>query len=132
MHDFHFPHLNLLTLSSVQSQAYILDVHVCCMTSENFRCTGHAGTSIDRGKCRLTIVHAPVFFFFFFFVQDIYYSNYTELIKKKVTTKFLTTVITEGEKKGKVLRTYNYLHFTVISLQPKNGRAIAECGLFYK
>ena len=68
----------------------------------------------------------------FFVVQDIYYSNYTELIKKKLTTKFLTTVITEGEKKGKVLRTYNYLHFTVISLQPKNGRAIAECGLFYK
>ena len=37
MHDFHFPHrLNLLTLSSIQHQAYILDVHVRCTTSETF------------------------------------------------------------------------------------------------
>ena len=36
MHDFHFPHLNLLTLSSIQRQAYILDVHVRCTTSETF------------------------------------------------------------------------------------------------
>ena len=36
MHDFHFPHLNLLTFSSIQRQAYILDVHVCCTTSETF------------------------------------------------------------------------------------------------
>ena len=36
MHDFHFSHLNLFTLSSIQHQAYILDVHVCCMTSETF------------------------------------------------------------------------------------------------
>ena len=36
MHDFHFPHLNLLTLSSIQRQAYILDVHVRCRTSETF------------------------------------------------------------------------------------------------
>ena len=34
MHDFHFPHLNLL--SSIQRQAYILDVHVRCATSETF------------------------------------------------------------------------------------------------
>ena len=39
MHDFHFPHLNLLTLSSIQRQAYILDVHVQhvrCTTSDTF------------------------------------------------------------------------------------------------
>ena len=36
MHAFHFPHLNLLTLSSMQRQAYILDVHVRCTTSETF------------------------------------------------------------------------------------------------
>ena len=36
MHDFHFPHLNLLTSSSIQRQAYILDVHVRCTTSETF------------------------------------------------------------------------------------------------
>ena len=33
MHDFHFPHL---CLSSIQRQAYILDVHVRCTTSETF------------------------------------------------------------------------------------------------
>ena len=59
MHDFHFPHFNLLTLSSIQRQAYMLDVHVRCTTSEiflqreNLRCTGHATTSIDRGNCWL-------------------------------------------------------------------------------
>ena len=36
MHHFHFPHLNLLTLSSIQRQAYILDVHVRSVTSETF------------------------------------------------------------------------------------------------
>ena len=36
MHDFHFPHFNLLTLSSIQRQAYILDVDVRCTTSETF------------------------------------------------------------------------------------------------
>ena len=36
MHDFHFPHLNLLTLSSIQRQADILDVNVRCTTSETF------------------------------------------------------------------------------------------------
>ena len=30
------PHLNLPTLSSIQRQAYILDVHVRCTTSETF------------------------------------------------------------------------------------------------
>ena len=51
----------------------------------------------------------------FFFLQDIYYANNKELIKKKLLTKFQTTLITEGEKKGKVLHdTYNYLHFTII------------------
>ena len=34
MHDFHFLHLNLL--SSIQRQAYILDVHVRCTTSKTF------------------------------------------------------------------------------------------------
>ena len=77
MHDFHFPHLNLLTLSSIQSQAYI------------------------------------------FFIQDIYYSNYKELIKKKLITKVQSTVITEGEEKGKVLHTCNYLHFTIIHIPAK-------------
>ena len=33
MHDFHFPHL---CLSSIQRQAYILDVDVRCTTSETF------------------------------------------------------------------------------------------------
>ena len=36
MHDFQFPHLNLLTLSNIQRQAYIFDVHVRCTTSETF------------------------------------------------------------------------------------------------
>ena len=36
MHDFHFQHLNLLTLSSIQRQADILDVHVRYTTSETF------------------------------------------------------------------------------------------------
>ena len=36
IHDFHFPPLNLLTLSSIQRQAYILDVHVRCTSSETF------------------------------------------------------------------------------------------------
>ena len=36
MHAFYFPHLNLLTLSIIQRQAYILDVHVRCTTSETF------------------------------------------------------------------------------------------------
>ena len=36
MRDFHFPHFNLLKLSSIQHQAYILDVHVRCTTSETF------------------------------------------------------------------------------------------------
>ena len=54
----------------------------------------------------MTFMH--VFFVFFFvlfcfFLQDIYYANKKELIKKKLLTKFQTTSITEGEKKGKVL-----------------------------
>ena len=50
----------------------------------------------------------------FFFLQDIYYANNKELIKKKLLTKFQTTLITEGEKEGKVLHdTYNYLHFAI-------------------
>ena len=36
MNDFHFPHINLLTLSSIKREAYILDVHVRCTTSETF------------------------------------------------------------------------------------------------
>ena len=36
MHDFHFPPLNLLTLYSIQRQAYILDVHVRRTSSETF------------------------------------------------------------------------------------------------
>ena len=42
-----------------------------------------------------------------------------ELIEKKLITKFRTTVITEGETKGKVLHTYNYLHFTIIYVTAK-------------
>ena len=36
MNDFHFPDINLLTLSSIKREAYILDVHVRCTTSETF------------------------------------------------------------------------------------------------
>ena len=36
------------------------------------------------------------FFLFRFFLQDIYYANNKELIKKKLLTKFQTTLITEG------------------------------------
>ena len=36
MNDFHFPHFNLLTLSSIKREAYILDVHIRCTTSETF------------------------------------------------------------------------------------------------
>ena len=64
------------------------------------------------------------FYLIFFFIQDICYTNYKELIKKKLITKFQTTVITEGEKKGKVLHTYNYLQFPIIYVtvkkQPRN------------
>ena len=66
------------------------------------------------------------FYSIFFVIQDICYANYKELIKKKLITKFQTTVITEGETNRKVLRTYNYLHFTIYTLQPKNSCAIAE------
>ena len=34
MHHFLFPHNNFLTLSSIQGQAYILDVYVRCTTSD--------------------------------------------------------------------------------------------------
>ena len=50
-------------------------------------------------------------------MKDIYYSNYKERVKKKLITKLQTTVITEGEKKGKALRTYNYLHSTIIAVE---------------
>ena len=36
IHYFHFIHLNLLTLSSIERQADILDVNVRCTTSETF------------------------------------------------------------------------------------------------
>ena len=37
MHDLiHFPPLYLLTLSSIQRQAYILHAHVRCTSSESF------------------------------------------------------------------------------------------------
>ena len=70
------------------------------------------------------LINAPHFLFNFFF-QDIRYADYKELIiKKKLITKPQTTVITEGEKKGKVSHTYNYLHFTIIYVtvkkQPRN------------
>ena len=51
------------------------------------------------------------FYLFFFF--------YKELIEKKLITKFRTTVITEGEKKGKVSHTYNYLQFPIIYVTVK-------------
>ena len=70
------------------------------------------------------LINAPHFLFNFFF-QDFRYADYKELIiKKKLITKPQTTVITEGEKKGKVLHTYSYLHFTIIYVtakkQPRN------------
>ena len=37
-----------------------------------------------------------LFVFLCFFLQDIYYANNKELIKKKLLTKFQTTLITEG------------------------------------
>ena len=52
----------------------------------------------------------------FFLIQDIYYSKYKELIKKKLITKVQSTVITEGEEKGKLLHTCNYVHFTIIHI----------------
>ena len=52
-----------------------------------------------------------------FIMKDIYYSNYKERVKKKLITKLQTTVITEGEKKGKALHTYNYLHSTIIAVE---------------
>ena len=43
----------------------------------------------------MTFIH--VFFCLLcFFLQDIYYANNKELIKKKLLTKFQTTLITEG------------------------------------
>ena len=71
------------------------------------------------------LINAPHFLFIFFF-QDIRYADYKELIiKKKLITKPQTTVITEGEKKGKVSHTYNYLQFPIIYItvkkQPRNG-----------
>ena len=71
-------------------------------------------------------LYACFFFVVVVFLQDIYCANNKELIKKKLLTKFQTTLITEGEKKGKVLHdTYNYLHFTIIFVtakkQPRNS-----------
>ena len=55
---------------------------------------------------------------------SIFFFFYKELIEKKLITKFRTTVITEGEKKGKVSHTYNYLQFPIIYVtvkkQPRN------------
>ena len=65
------------------------------------------------------LINAPHFLFNFFF-QDICYTDYKELIiKKKLITKPQTTVITEGEKKGKVLHSYNYLQFPIIYVTVK-------------
>ena len=71
-------------------------------------------------------LYACFFFVVVVFLQDIYCANNKELIKKKLLTKFQTTLITEGEKEGKVLHdTYNYLHFTIIFVtakkQPRNS-----------
>ena len=42
------------------------------------------------------------FYLIFFFIQDICYANYKELIKKRLITKFQTTVITDRRRdKGK-------------------------------
>ena len=68
-------------------------------------------------------------------MKDIYYSNYKERVKKKLIKKLQTTVITEGEKKGKVLHNYNNFIIYISQFymfQPKNSHAIAEIGLFYK
>ena len=64
------------------------------------------------------LMHCTFYLFFFFFF-------YKELIEKKLITKFRTTVITEGETRGKLLHTYNYLQFPIIYVtvkkQPRNG-----------
>ena len=71
------------------------------------------------------LINAPHFLFNFFF-QDIRYADYKELIiKKKLITKPQTTVITEGEKKGKVLYTIIYSS-QLYTLQSKHSRAMAE------
>ena len=47
----------------------------------------------------MTFMHVFFCLFVFllcFFLQDIYYANNKELIKKKLLTKFQTTLITEG------------------------------------
>ena len=77
----------------------------------------------------MTFMHV-FFFVVVVFLQDIYCANNKELIKKKLLTKFQTTLITEGQKKGKVLHdTYNYLHFTIIFVtakkQPRNSCKVA-------
>ena len=57
------------------------------------------------------LMHCSFYLIFFFF--------YKELIEKKLITKFRTTVITEGETKGKVSHTYNYLQFPIIYITVK-------------
>ena len=61
-----------------------------------------------------------------FFLQDIYYANNKELIKKKLLTKFQTTLLTEGEKWGKVL------YDTYIRYSQKTAAQFLNSGLFYK
>ena len=72
------------------------------------------------------VVFHIYYLFYFIFIQDIYYTNCKEQnLKNDITKRKL-------KKNGKVLRTYNYIHFTIIYFIAKNSRTIAESGLFYK
>ena len=61
-----------------------------------------------------------------FFLQDIYYPNNKELIKKKLLTKFQTTLLKEGQKWVKVL------HDTYIRYSQKTAAQFVKSDLFYK
>ena len=69
----------------------------------------------------------------FFLTQDIYYSKYKELIKKKLITKVQSTVITEGEGKGKTIA---YLQLCTFHNNTHSSHETAvqllKSGLFYK
>ena len=74
------------------------------------------------------------FYLFFFFIQDICYANYKELIKKKLITKFQTTVITDRRRdKGKSI-TYLLLStfHNYIRHSQKTAAQLLKSGLFYK
>ena len=66
----------------------------------------------------------------FFLIQDIYCTNYKELI-----TKYLTATTVKGKKKREkyfILTIIYKEHFQIKYITAKNSRAIVESGLFYK